>query len=43
MTDNDTMDVLTGIALIAAFLGFLAACVMLVQWWELVFVKGREA
>jgi hypothetical protein len=34
MTDNDTMDVLTGVALVASFFAFFAACVMLVQWWN---------
>jgi hypothetical protein len=34
MTDDDTIDVLTGIALIATSLGFFALCAMLVQWWD---------
>jgi hypothetical protein len=34
MTDRDTMDVLTGVTLVAAFLGFFALCVMLVEWWD---------
>jgi hypothetical protein len=32
MTDRDTMDVLTGVTLVAAFLGFFAVCAMLVEW-----------
>jgi hypothetical protein len=34
MTDDDTMDVLTGVTLVAAFLGFFALCAMLVEWWN---------
>jgi hypothetical protein len=34
MTDHDTMDVLTGVMLVAAFLGFFALCAMLVEWWD---------
>ncbi len=34
MTDDDTMDVLTGVALIAAFFSFFALCTILVKWWD---------
>jgi hypothetical protein len=34
MTDDDTMAVLTGVTLIATFVGFFATCAMLVEWWD---------
>jgi hypothetical protein len=32
MSQHDTMDVLTGVTLVAAFLSFFALCAMLVEW-----------
>jgi hypothetical protein len=34
MTDDDTMDALTGVMLVATLLGFFGLCIMLVEWWD---------